>query len=627
VRSIHNAPLGVKLSLISGTAVVLLLAFGGGGVYSTRSLNQQAQVLIRQKLRPAQALGDMRASVLALAKAYATMREEGANMSVGSRRQETKLHEQAFEQQMAVLDGAGFTGTEKESHVQAVALWTEYQKYRDELWAAIDKEGSGGLFGRIYGDIDVKMASLEGILKRMTANAQAGVDSAEASLNQLATYSLYAGITLLLVGAAVLLLLARSVRKSLLGPVRELTGLAEALGAGDLRRVIEPAGRRDEIGQLHNSVARMSHNMRELLVAVTRSGITVSDAAKSTLDNLSQVNQSASQLNDSIGRVAAGADGQNAAVQQTVEVIAQLQAAIEQVARGAQEQATHMGESSRLTAESGQAVQEMARSVASLAAGAEQAQSAAESGITVVEKAVQSMQMLQERVERTAEAAVALENESRLIRQAVALIEEIAEQTNLLSLNAAIEAARAGEAGRGFAVVADEVRKLAERSGKSAKEIADLIHSVEGRTVSVAAAMREGSAEARASGALADDAGKALRQIVETVRATVRDIEELQKAADSVSESSSASVRAADHIAAVVEENTATTEEMAASSVQVQDAIRSIAEVAQETAATAQEVTASVEELSATTETVATAARELVAVAEQLRAQVDRFRL
>lgn len=61
------------------------------------------------------------------------------------------------------------------------------------------------------------------------------------------------------------------------------------------------------------------------------------------------------------------------------------------------------------------------------------------------------------------------------INSKTTVINEIVAKTELLSLNASIESARAGEQGKGFAVVAEEVGNLAKISGKSAKEIQDLI--------------------------------------------------------------------------------------------------------------------------------------------------------
>lgn len=51
------------------------------------------------------------------------------------------------------------------------------------------------------------------------------------------------------------------------------------------------------------------------------------------------------------------------------------------------------------------------------------------------------------------------------------LIEGISSQTRLLGLNASIEAARADHHGRGFAVVAEEMKKLAQLSGSSSKDV------------------------------------------------------------------------------------------------------------------------------------------------------------
>jgi methyl-accepting chemotaxis protein len=97
----------------------------------------------------------------------------------------------------------------------------------------------------------------------------------------------------------------------------------------------------------------------------------------------------------------------------------------------------------------------------------------------------------------------------RTIAEKISIVQEIARQTDLLALNAAVEAARAGEHGKGFAVVASEVRKLAERSQTAAAEIV----SVASDTVKVAT-----------------DAGEMLARLVPDIRRTAELVTEISAA-------------------------------------------------------------------------------------------------
>lgn len=138
------------------------------------------------------------------------------------------------------------------------------------------------------------------------------------------------------------------------------------------------------------------------------------------------------------------------------------------------------------------------------------------------------------------------------IGDVVELIQDIAEQTNLLALNATIEAARAGEAGKGFAVVAGEVKELARQTG-------DATGDIERRVGSMQAASTESMRSI-----------DAIREVVEKLNSI------------------------AQTVAASVEEQSATTQEIAGSVARTNAAVQQVSQSVNESAIAGEEIARSV---------------------------------
>jgi methyl-accepting chemotaxis protein I, serine sensor receptor len=233
-----------------------------------------------------------------------------------------------------------------------------------------------------------------------------------------------------------------------------------------------------------------------------------------------------------------------------VDTVSKVRGSTTAITLGANEIASGNADLSRRTEQQAAALEETAASMEELSATVKQNADNAQQANRLAHGALETVTRGGTVVSRVTETMDGITASSRKVAEIIGMIEGIAFQTNILALNAAVEAARAGEQGRGFAVVASEVRSLAQRSGTAAKEIKELIG--------------ESAAKVEQGASLVVEAGKTMREAMQSVERVTGIMGEIEAAALEQSDGIAQVNKAITQIDEVTQHNAALVEEAAA---------------------------------------------------------------
>lgn len=250
----------------------------------------------------------------------------------------------------------------------------------------------------------------------------------------------------------ILILVLTLITASIVKPLKKSLTHIDEIAQGDFSKEFEQdlLKRKDDFGQLADSLEKMRSEMKELIGEVKSEALEITGMVQ-------EIDTSIRALDDQIENVSA---------------------TTEELAAGMEETAASSEEMNAMSHE----IESAAKSIA------ERSQDGANEADEIRERAVKIKKDTDENDRRTRsiheeinESLTKALEDIKVVDQINVLaksIMDITGQTNLLALNASIEAARAGEAGKGFAVVADEIRVLAEQSKAAVAHIQEVTGNV-----------------------------------------------------------------------------------------------------------------------------------------------------
>lgn len=356
--------------------------------------------------------------------------------------------------------------------------------------------------------------------------------------------------------------------------VRNISASINVIAGGDFVQKVPKklVNRKDDFGNLAKTLEGMRHSLRGLLAQVKNESVNIDHVVESIDANVFTLNSEIEDVSATTQELAASTEETAASADQINSMTQQIDDAAREIATRAQDGATEAEDIHKR---------------------------ASQSKTNAVENR-QKMEQMQAEIRSSLQKAL---EDAKVVEKIGILADSILNitgQTNLLALNASIEAARAGDAGRGFAVVAEEIRVLAEQSQEAVANIQAVTENV-----------------SSAVGNLAKDSNRLLDYVDQDV---VESFALFEKMADDYNAD-------ATKINELVSDFSATSEELLASINSISEAIDGITLASNDSAAGTTNIAQKTVSIVNESSEVMKSAKVAEQSAEELRKNVDNFKI